>query len=459
MSRRLRLVRLSFMTLISFLAAPHAQADSPPVGDVNGDCRVYLDDHAQLVAELAGPGVEPGGMEWEQSDINADGTVDILDFGDFQTAFTGANPGTWSALEAVMSGWVLSLAVYDDGTGPALYAGGWFTRAGDVHADRVARWDGVSWSGLGSGMDGSVGVLALLDRGKGPLLYAGGAFTTAGGISANRVAAWDGLNWSALGSGMNGSVFALAVFDDGTGPALYAAGEFTAAGGESAKGIAKWNGSNWSDVGGLGGESFFPFPLALVVFDDGSGSALFAGGGFTVAGGVNVNYVAKWDGKTWSDVGSGMDSIVQTLTVFDDGTGPALYAGGGFSTAGGVGAKRIAKWDGSSWSGLGSGTSSSVSELTVFDDGTGPALYAGGYFASAGGVRANRIAKWDGTSWAPLGTGTSQPVRALAGFDDGSGPALYLFTAVDFATAGGVDASPIEKWTPAALECTGPTSP
>src|SRR5690606_2012417 len=107
---------------------------------------------------------------------------------------------------------------------------------------------------------------------------------------------------------------------------------------------------------------------------------------------------------------------------FDDGSGvgPALYAGGYFTTVGGITANNIARWDGSSWSPLGSGMNNSVYALTVFDDGsgTGPALYAGGAFTTAGGVTVNRIAKWDGSSWSPLGSGMSGSVRALTVFDD-----------------------------------------
>src|SRR6185503_18691424 len=72
------------------------------------------------------------------------------------------------------------------------------------------------------------------------------------------------------------------------------------------------------------------------------------------------------------------------FTVFDDGSGPALYAGGAFTTAGGVSARHVARWDGSSWTPLGSGTSSTVLALAVHDDGGGPALYAGGEFTTAG---------------------------------------------------------------------------
>jgi hypothetical protein len=117
---------------------------------------------------------------------------------------------------------------------------------------------------------------------------------------------------------------------------------------------------------------------------------------------------------------------VHALATFDDGGGPALYAGGVFATAGGAAASNIARWDGTSWTPLGSGMSGSVYALAVADLGSGPALYAGGDFTSAGGLAANRIARWDGAAWSPLDGGTSSTVRALASWDDGSGPALYV---------------------------------
>jgi hypothetical protein len=102
----------------------------------------------------------------------------------------------------------------------------------------------------------------------------------------------------------------------------------------------------------------------------------------------------------WAQVGiPGMNGRVYALTAFDDGTGLALYAGGEFSAADGVTVNAIAKWDGTSWSALGSGMNQYVYTLTAFDDGSGSALYAGGTFTTAGGVSANYIARWDGTSW------------------------------------------------------------
>ena len=37
-----------------------------------------------------------------------------------------------------------------------------------------------------------------------------------------------------------------------------------------------------------------------------SGSELYAAGYFTMAGGVAANYIAKWNGSTWTALGSGV---------------------------------------------------------------------------------------------------------------------------------------------------------
>ena len=336
---------------------------------------------------------------------------------------------------------VYELAVFDDGSGPALYAGGSFTVAGSTAASKIAEWDGSSWAGLGTGMPTDVRALTTYDDGNGPALYAGGFFSTAGGVPASRIAKWDGSSWSALGSGMSGAVahvLALASYDDGNGAALYAGGAFTIAGGMLVSRIARWNGSSWSALGtGMNLDV-----LAFAVYDDGSGPALYAGGAFTTAGGVAASRIARWNGSTWSPLGSGLNGGVQVLTVYDDGSGPALYAGGSFANAGGVAANRIAKWDGTSWSALASGLLDTVTALTVHDDGSGPALYAGGHFASPAWQR--RIARWDGASWSPVGRGLDSNVRALAFHDDGGGSALYA--GGEFTVVGGVAANRIAKW-------------
>ena len=66
---------------------------------------------------------------------------------------------------------VHALAVFDDGSGPCLVAGGEFTIAGGVAVSGPARWNGSAWSPMGT--LGAVRSLAVFDSGGGPELYAG----------------------------------------------------------------------------------------------------------------------------------------------------------------------------------------------------------------------------------------------------------------------------------------------
>jgi hypothetical protein len=112
-----------------------------------------------------------------------------------------------------------------------------------------------------------------------------------------------------------------------------------------------------------------------------SGATLYAGGGFTTAGGVAANYIAAWNGSAWSALGAGLGvedwPEVNDLAV----SGTTLYAGGRFTTAGGVPAKYFAAWNGSEWSALGSGMDGAVYALAA--DGSGH-LFVGGDFSLAG---------------------------------------------------------------------------
>jgi hypothetical protein len=229
--------------------------------------------------------------------------------------------------------------------------------------------------------------------------------------------AWD--NQFALPD-LDGTVWALAV----SGTDLYAAGSFSAAGGVVAFNIAKWDGSSWSALGS--GINSTVFALAVV------GTDIYAGGTFNIAGGVTVNNIAKWNGASWAGVGGGVNGAVYWLVQ----NGTDVYAGGSFTTAGGVSANNIAKWNGSAWSALGSGMNGEVYILAV----GGTDLYAGGNFTTAGGGTVNYVAKWDGSSWSALGSGMNQLVTALAlGGTD-------IYAGGSFTTAGGASANFVAKW-------------
>ncbi|MCY2961532.1 MAG: hypothetical protein NTY35_15320 [Planctomycetota bacterium] len=312
---------------------------------------------------------------------------------------------------------VYGLAVCDLGTGPQLHAG--VALHGYAGSSGVLRWSGSAWSGLGEGLSEGGGYARALvagDLGSGRRLYAGGSFLRAGGIPSPNLAAWNGVAWSAMPpgptAGVNGTVHALVIYDDGSGAALYLGGAFTAqTAGATLSRIARWNGTSYSALGsGMNGDVW-----ALRAFDDGSGTKLYAAGAFTTAGGVPVQRVARFDGATWSPVGAGFDALVTCLEVFDDGSGPALYAAGDFMASGATPVTHIARWDGSAWSALGNGVGPAVYALASHAESPGePAqLFVGGSLQTAGTLATSNLAAWRGCGGAIdrfcFGDGTSSP--------------------------------------------------
>jgi hypothetical protein len=281
-------------------------------------------------------------------------------------------------------------AMVSDGAGN-IYIGGEFTTVGNIAASHIAKWDGSNWSTLGTGMNNTVNDLEW----SGTDLYALGTFTIAGGTMARRVAKWDGSNWSALGAGLFGNVVNDLLV---VGSTVYVAGYNLVT--TNSWEVVRWDGTTWSRVGQTFGSGAGLRTLAVI------GSDIYAGGGFSFAGGGPGDNIAKLNGSIWGSFGGGMNSVVQRLTV----SGTDLYAAGDFTTAGGVPANRIAKWNGSDWSAIGSGLDGTVTKLEI----SGTNIYAGGSFTTAGGTPANRIAKWDGLSWSGVGGGMNNLVGALA---------------------------------------------
>ena len=370
---------------------------------------------------------------------------ELIAGGEFNTAggkeanniarWDGAN---WSPLGSGVSSHVNALTVYND----ELIAGGWFTIAGGIETVRVARWDGTGWSSLGTGMNNRVYTLTEYNG----ELIVGGDFYIASGTAANHIARWNGKFWSALGSGMGTGLLALTAYNG----ELIAGGTFTTAGETLANRIARWDGTTWSPLGsGMEGGQYHTDVHALTVYN----GELIAGGTFTIAGGTPANYIARWDGSTWSPLGSGMGADdwpyrpdVYALTVYNG----ELIAAGWFTNAGGIEVDRIARWDGASWSPLGQGITGSVHKdppsvhaLASYNG----ELIVGGNFLNAGGTTTNNIAQWDGANWSPLGSGMGgedgnheTPVFALTAYKG------ELIAGGDFTNAGGMHTSRIASW-------------
>jgi len=139
-----------------------------------------------------------------------------------------------------------------------------------------------------------VHALAVFDDGSGPALYAVGDFTLAGGMAADHVARWDGALWTPAGTGLNFDAFALAVFDDGSsgGPRLHALQN--SASSATAK-LFRLDGGAWTQIALLETKDRNAHVLHVHDLRDGSGPALFVGGSFfgTPAG---DSYLARYQG-------------------------------------------------------------------------------------------------------------------------------------------------------------------
>ncbi|MEM6783053.1 MAG: CARDB domain-containing protein [Bacteroidota bacterium] len=196
---------------------------------------------------------------------------------------------------------------------------------------------------------------------------------------------------------------------------VYVAGRYL--GGFS--GLLRWTGTVWDpiDLGADTNDRVY----ALTFAPNGD---LYLGGSFTELRGTPVNYVARWDGTSFSPLGQGLEGQVNSL-LFDDATG-TLYVGGRDNSAGFSGgtnadgsfvaSNKIIAWDGSRWQPLGQGISGdrfAVIDAMTFDPGTGDLLLSGDMFdgmvnPDGTSVNVGNIARWDGSAWSRVGN---------AGFD------------------------------------------
>ena len=248
----------------------------------------------------------------------------------------------------------------------------------------------------------------------------------------------------------------MTVLDLGGGPALFVGGQFDGAGGVPAENLARWDGTSWSSLGtDLGGHV-----RGLAGFDSG-GPHLVAVGSIGTVAGAAAHGIAMWDGSEWGPVGTvgghGVGGEIHALATWDDGNGPGLYAAGHFNQASGNPRSSIARWDGLRWSALSSGLWNVccgvpiARAMTVFDDGGGPALYVGGNFSGTHfpSQFVEGIAKWNGTAWSPLGSGfnlNSSEHGAHSMIAFDDGTGPKLYVGGQFTRVDGVPVANIARW-------------
>ena len=130
---------------------------------------------------------------------------------------------------------------------------------------------------------------------------------------------------------------------------------------------------------------------------------IYAGGTFT----GTYNYLAMWNGTSWTDLGAGFDGPVYSIGIK---TASDIYIGGAFTNAGGIPANNIVHYSGSNWSALDSGFNGQVN--CVYVTGAGD-VYAGGQFTASGGTALNHVTKYSGGQWTTLGSGIGGVVNAI----------------------------------------------
>lgn len=364
-----------------------------------------------------------------------------------------------------------SLVLFDDGTGVSLYALGEVTLTGGAPAVGLSRWTGSGWvdalDGIIEASPGTIAGLAVYDDGGGDALYVSGAryryVDAAASTVIDGVSRLEGRRLLPLGTWpgyqTGDRVTSLAVHDAGGGPELYAAGVAPGAAPQgSSRAVARWNGVAWTSVGaGLGNDVAIH---DLAIYDNGTGSTLYATGSFRGSLTGSHRGIARFNGASWDPLGSGLQGgsmpTGRTLEVADLGLGPRLFVGGHFEVAGGMAATNAAQFDGTAWSAASptsttrlNGFAHDVCALVSFNEGSREMLFAGGSFTSAGLARAPGVARWNGTSWSSVGNGVTsvdldQNVKAMTVKADGAGNSLFVGGRFD--RAGNVSCSNLAQW-------------
>ncbi len=416
------------------------------VGDGTGpvDNRYGTLETGYIYTLLVGDGVLYAGGNFAKIDGIDANNVAQWDGTTWSALGGGMGDLDWDGTTFIPEGIVYALAM-DNGL---LYAAGEFLLADEQEVNSIAQWDGTSWSGLNGGVtleDGNntpqKGTIRALAVNNGAV-YAGGWFSKAGGKAANHVAVWQDDAWGTLGVGVRAEefpsypqIYGLAF----SGNTLYAGGRFAGAGNQNIDLLAKWENNGWSEVGtGVSSDGYDE----ILVLTAGLADDLYVGGSSRIIGDQRVDNIAHWQNGSWRALGGGLleneygdgPATPYAIVVGDDGR---IYAGGEFTIAGGVRVSNLAMWMDGGWHNIGNANARVRDMVLGGDD-----LYVVGEFTQIGGIAANHVARWNQTTqqWSALGAGINDAVYAVD-YADG-----LLYVGGGFKAAGNVTAEDVAYW-------------
>ena len=300
------------------------------------------------------------------------------------------------------------------------FCGGFLSVDGNTDMKNIVRWNPESniWEQLpGIDYTHSNFIRCMVEDGNGNI-YVGGDFSSIGGIDAGRVACFnmETGKWSALKDetffdqdqirGPNsGGVYSIALLNN----YIYIGGYTFNSSDPAYRYLRRFNLTTrkWEAVGaGITDDPDVDDDIAKVsaLETDAQGN-LYVGGVFAKAGGQNANGLAKWNGTSWSEIGSGTNgSILDILFVNNK-----LYVSGTFTKTGdGVRSQYVAAWNGSAWENMEMGFEG-FGVYGLAHDVSGN-IYAGGYFTHNFNTDAplNNVAVFKDNMWQPLGLGIGQ---------------------------------------------------
>jgi len=249
----------------------------------------------------------------------------------------------------------------------------------------------------------------------------------------NRAAA----QWTEICSTGNGFVTNFETFDGG----LFATGFFTTLCGTSCNYVAKWDGTSWTAAGN--GFSEAGHQLRAI------NNELY---GVRYEPDIDSNWVYRFDGSNFTQVGEGVylttavTGFSQTANLYSIlSYNGELVACGEFDRVGNRNISGIMRYNGTLWDSLGAGLSGNIPgtspimyphELCLF----GTDLIVAGNFRSAGGQIVNGIARWDGTQWHAMGQGFNSTVYGICVYNG------ELYAGGDFTMSGTNPVEYIAKW-------------
>ena len=237
---------------------------------------------------------------------------------------------------------------------------------------------------------------------------------------------------------------------------LYVGGLFVSVNGNSTiRYLTRWDGSTWSSIGTTLADAVTSNPSCVALYFNPNTKILYAGGRFTSIGGVNTNSVAQYNSitNTWSNLGTvsaGADVRCEGL----DFSANKLYVCGSFTTIYNTSVNKVAVYDTITpgWSGIGSGIGTTLGEFPKsIKYISNTAIYIGGTFQtvnSGGSTNASFVAVWNGSTWANVGgyRGFNNPCNIINPDNLGN---IYFggdFTSINLTTTPTISAPFIAKF-------------